>query len=313
MKHNMFIDHYLIMNILYFSFHFHNFQYLRTYDSIFSRFSSSYSGEYDFRFSFFQSIYSSSSGGALSIDSSSSANLYLSSSTFLSCFVDNDINTYGGAIFFLSSTGCLKLIELCAENCSVFGEDNLGLFLYSSINSNGLVFFNYSSISLCGRKNPGKTILYFNYGNCTLNQNNISNNKAHSFSALSFISYLDILTLYCTISNNEADLYSILLFQDGIAGALELSAIINNSQTIFTTGTYKLDTIEDLWLLKCILRDNVNNNELFTLSGSTLTLMDSIYQDFNDPGNIIYFSDTETLVEELSPYLFYSNTCFMKT
>ena len=166
--------------------------YLSSFDSIFSRFTSSYSGEYDFRFSFFESIFSSSSGGAISIYSSSSASLYLSSSTFFSCLVKYDTNTFGGAIFFSTSTGTLKLIKLCAENCSVFKESSLGLFLYSSINSNGLIFLNHSSIYLCGNTNPGKTLLYFYYGDCTIYQNNISNNRAHSFSALSFI-----LLLFC--------------------------------------------------------------------------------------------------------------------
>jgi len=227
--------------------------------------------------SLFQSITTTSDGGAIYC-SSSVTYFLVESSSFFSCTINN---TWGGGICFYSyKNGQYALYKVCGYDCySIYSGSN-GQFAWMRVNDTLSIknYVNYSSISRCVNEKSGHSYsLFLRFGKICCPSVNISMNKCQHYTGIYCYPFVDSSSVTCSLSyssfaDNNTFGYGCIRFNNGGAKyEIKSCNILRNTQdttsygTIYTNGVLN---IED----SCILENTASTIFYSSSSSYPITL-----------------------------------------
>jgi hypothetical protein len=237
---------------------------------------------------FFNSISSTSNGGALSL--TSVTYFLVESTSFFSCRTSSN---YGGAICFSNrNSGQSVLYEVCGYDCSSNPYAHFALIDVNNAASSKN-YFNYSSISHCVNENSGsEQTLRLQFGKICCPSVNISQNKYQRFSGILCDPFSDSNSVTCSLSyssftdNIATHSICICLWTNGAKYEIKSCNILRNTQgsssngIIYTTGNL---IIED----SCILENTATYVFYQGFSSYTITLSNCTVDSTSKYGNLV--------------------------
>jgi hypothetical protein len=236
----------------------------------------------------FQSVTSTSNGGAVSCGTSV-AYLLVESTSFFSCKTSG---SYGGAICYNSqSSGQSVLHTVCGNDCSTSGSygHHIAIFVYNTALTKNYV--NYSSFSRCLNEQQGEALSIYN-GKICCPSLNVSMNRCSWCSAIYFIHYSDSNSVTCSLSyssivdNSAVSSTCIYFSSSGVKSEIKSCNILRNTQgNLDAQGTiypYKNLVIED----SCILENKATYIFYQADSSYSITLSNCTVDSFSNSGRL---------------------------
>jgi len=140
---------------------------------------------------FFSRSSSYSGHGGVIYVAASSCSMNINYPMFYNCVCSDD----GGAIYFISSNSCLRMI--CANSCSASSQFHFALLYAYQVNQ-----VEYLSVSNCSHTTSGYYSIRLYSGNQRVDNTNSSMNNAYETSAIGIKSPSTFTSSQCTFSNN---------------------------------------------------------------------------------------------------------------
>jgi len=198
----------------------------------------------------------SGNGGVININGGS-YHLDIVFSIFYGCSCQSE----GGAICF-NSLFC-KMKAICASRCIASAEH----FAYISSSTN--ISLNLLSITACCYVTNGNYPLFIYLSHQSYENSNSSMNHASQTSGICIHSPLSFLSIYCTVSNNNA-YNGICINTNANTGIMKYANIVHNNSPLkygvfYNSGSFALQN--------CII--NQNRNTLFYMNSGSITVTNS--------------------------------------
>jgi len=190
----------------------------------------------------------------------SSCSMNVNYSMFYNCVCSGG----GGAIYFISSNSCLRMI--CANSCS--GSQ----YHFSHLKASQVNQVEYLSVSYCSHTTSGFYSTWLQSGHQRIDNTNSSMNNAYWGSGNYICSPSSFTSSHCTFSNNKVSQYICNWFES-YSGTISMSyanIVQNNSPNygvVFVCG----DGIRKM--MYCIFKNN--QNTLFCVYGGSLEVSHS--------------------------------------
>jgi len=213
----------------------------------------------------------SGDGGVIFVNSGDYSMLF-NSSMFYFCTCSQN----GGAIYFSSSSSCLRMI--CANSCSC-GDSYSGHFAYLYASQNNLV--QYLSISNCSHSTSGYYSIFIQIGSQRVDNTNSSMNNARQSSGICICGPSLFISSHCTFSNNNVSLCTCVQFFH-CSGTMSYSNIVHNNSP--NTGVIFVNGDGTRYMMYCIFKEN--HNYLFCVNQGSL----AVFHSFIDHSSTSFFT-----------------------
>jgi len=190
----------------------------------------------------------------------SSCSMNFNYSMFYNCVCSNN----GGAICFVSSNSCLRMI--CANRCSGY------YYHYAYLVASQVNQVEYLSVSNCSHTTSGYYPIVLYTGNQRVDNTNSSMNNANMGSGIGIYSPSSFTSSHCTFSNNKVS-HSICIEFYSTSGTISMSyanIVHNNSPSL---GVVTGSGAGSRKMMYCIFKSN--QNTLFCVNQGSLEVSHS--------------------------------------
>jgi hypothetical protein len=236
----------------------------------------------------FQSVTSTSAGGAVSCGTSVTY-LLVESSSFFSCKTSSGS---GGAIYFGNTNNGQSILHtVCGYDCSTSSTYGQHIAIFVGNNPLAKNYVNYSSFSRCLNEQRNEVLAIY-YGKVCCPSLNVSMNRCNSYSAIWFYSYGDSNSVTCSLSyssivdNSAVSSTCIYFSSTGVKSEIKSCNILRNTQgNLGSYGTiyaYKNLVIED----SCILENKATYIFYQVDSSYSITLSNCTVDSFSYSGRL---------------------------
>jgi len=196
---------------------------------------------------FFSRSSSYSGDGGVIYVNGGSYSMNINCSMFNNCVC----SLYGGAIYFISSNSCLRMI--CANSCSC------GAYYYAHfarLQASQVNQVEYLSVSNCSHTTSGYYSIWLSSGNQRVDNTNSSMNNANQVSGISIISPSSFTSSHSTFSNNKVSNSICIYFLSTSEISMSYANIVHNNSPY----SHGVVTVFEAFpkMMYCIFKNNQN-------------------------------------------------------
>jgi len=236
------------------------------------------------------------SGGVIFV-SGGSYTMNINYSMFYSCCC----SIHGGAIYFVSSNSCLRMI--CANSCSAYSHYHFAWLQASQMNE-----VEYLSVSYCSHTPSGYYPTFLYTGSQRVDKTNSSMNNAIQGSGILVNSPSSLTSSHCTFSNNRVSEY-ICIYIYSTSGIISISysnIVHNNSPSKF--GVVTVEGAGSRKMMYCIFYNK--QNYLFCVRSGSLEASNSFISPSESfsTSNSVSTSNNNSFIDRISYQLQFFNS-----
>jgi hypothetical protein len=236
----------------------------------------------------FQSVTSTSAGGAVSCGTSVTY-LLVESTSFFSCKTSANC---GGAIYFYNmDNGQSVLHTICGNDCNTGTAHGQHIAIF--VGNTALIknYVNYSSFSHCLNEQRNEVLAIY-CGKVCCPSINVSINRCNWVSGIYYRCYVDSSSVTCSLSyssivNNSAASHNCIYFTEtGAKYEIKSCNILRNTQVNLGSGA-TIQANGNLMIQDSCILDNSATNIFYTSSSSyTITLSNCTVDSFSNNGRL---------------------------
>jgi len=196
-------------------------------------------------------------------------------SMFYNCVCSNE----GGAIYFMATNSCLRMI--CANRCSASSQ-HFAILVASQMNQ-----VEYLSVSNCSHDTSGYYSIYLETGDQMVDNTNSSMNNVIRYSGILIWTPSSFISTHCTLSNNNVTEWICLYFysESGTVSMSYANIVHNNSPMAY--GVVYVNGGGQIKMMNCIFQKN--EGYLLCVTNSTL----EVFHSFIDHSALSFSISTE--------------------